>query len=198
MALLGYARVSTAAQTGGIDRQEDDLRGAGCERVWTDVGSGARMERPQLDALLSYVRDGDVIVVTELSRIGRTMRGVVTLVEDLAERGVGIRSLTQGIDTSPGAGPMGKVILALCAALAEVERDVLIERTKSGLAAARARGRVGGRPPVVDAQKLAAARSLVAAGHSVISAAQVLGVGRSSLYRAIERERSQSANAGAR
>ncbi len=196
MALLGYARVSTAQQTGGIDRQDDDLRAAGCTRVWTDVGvSGARMDRPQLDALLDYARDGDTIVVTELSRIGRTMRGVVTLVEDLAARGVGVRSLTQGIDTSPGAGPMGKVILALCAALAEVERDILIERTRSGLAAARARGRVGGRPVVCDSERLAAARALIDAGQPVVSVARTLGISRSSLYRALERERT---TAGAR
>ncbi|MCR6706609.1 MAG: recombinase family protein [Cellulomonas sp.] len=190
MALLGYARVSTAQQTGGVDRQADDLRAAGCTRIWTDVGvSGARMDRPELAALLDYAREGDTIVVTELSRIGRTMRGVVTLVEDLAARGIGVRSLTQGIDTSPGAGPMGKVILALCAALAEVERDILIERTRSGLAAARARGRVGGRPIAVSPEQVTAARTLVASGHSVVAAARTLGVARSSLYRALERER---------
>lgn len=188
MALLGYARTSTAQQTGGVDRQEDDLRAAGCARVWTDAGaSGKAMARPQLDALLAYAREGDAIVVTELSRTGRTMRGVVVLVEELAERGIGVRSLTQGIDTS--AGPMGKVILALCAALAEVERDILIERTKSGLAAARAQGRVGGRPVVVTPEQLTAARTLIAGGQSVVSVARTLGVARSSLYRAIERER---------
>lgn len=186
MAQLGYARTSTAAQTGGVDRQHDDLLAAGCERVWTDAGvSDKSMARPELDAVLAYARHGDTIVVTELSRIGRTMRGVVVLVEDLAARGIGIRSITQGIDTSNG--PMGKVVLALCAALAEVERDVLIERTRSGLASARLRGRVGGRPTVLPPERLAAARALMSAGTSKAEAARVLGVGRSSLYRALER-----------
>ncbi|WP_444663983.1 recombinase family protein [Cellulomonas sp. CW35] len=198
MALLGYARVSTREQD--PRRQVDELTRAGCERVWVDHGvSGAAASRPELDALLGYVRDGDTIVVTELSRLGRTVRQLVTLVDDLGQKGVGVRSLTQAIDTTPGqGGGLGVLLLSIFAALAELEREVLIERTKSGLEAARARGRIPGRPPVVDAERLAAARVLIDQGQSVVSVAKTLGVGRSSLYRAIERERSQSANAGAR
>jgi DNA invertase Pin-like site-specific DNA recombinase len=109
----------------------------------------------------------------------------VILADDLAQRGVYLRSLTQGIDT--GAGPTGKLLLGLFAALAEIEREVLVERTHSGLAAARARGRVGGRPVVVDAEQLAAARTLIASGQTALAVARTLGVSRSSLYRAMDR-----------
>lgn len=187
MSLLGYARVSTHDQT--VRRQIDALETAGCARVFVDEGvSGMRAARPQLDALLDYARAGDTIAVTELSRLGRSVRNLVVLVEDLAGRGVWVRSLTQEIDTS--AGPQGKLLLSLFAALAEIEHDMLVERTRDGLAAARARGRVGGRPVVVDGERLAAARALIASGQSVTSVARTLGVARSSLYRAIDRDRS--------
>ncbi|GIG26906.1 recombinase family protein [Cellulomonas denverensis] len=186
MALLGYARVSTRDQD--PQRQVDALETAGCDRIWVDHGvSGKAMSRPQWDELLAYARADDTIVMTELSRAGRTIRGLVVLADDLAQREIYLRSLTQGIDT--GAGATGKLLVGLFAALAEIEREVLVERTLSGLAAARARGRVGGRPVVVDAERLAAARQLIDAGQSVVSVARTLGVGRSSLYRAIERER---------
>lgn len=186
MSLLGYARVSTRDQD--PQRQIDALKGAGCERVWTDHGvSGMVTSRPEWDALLAHAREGDTIVMTELSRAGRTIRGLVILADDLAHRGIYLRSLTQGIDT--GAGASGKLLLGLFAALAEIEREVLVERTMSGLAAARARGRVGGRPVVVTEEQLAAARTLIAGGQTVVSVARTLGVARSSLYRAIERER---------
>lgn len=191
MALLGYARVSTREQDPA--RQIDELTRAGCERVWTDHGvSGTVASRPELDALLGYARAGDVVVVTELSRLGRTMRGLVVLADDLAGQGIHLRSLTQGIDTSSSTGTL---LIGLFSALAALEREVLVERTRSALAASRARGRVGGRPVVVDGERLAAARTLIDGGQSVVSVARTLGVGRSSLYRAIERQR---ASAGAR
>ena len=191
MALLGYARVSTRDQD--PTRQVDELTRAGCERIWTDHGvSGTVQSRPEFDALLDYARSGDVIVVTELSRLGRTMRGLVVLVDDLTSQGIHLRSLTQGIDTSSSTGTL---LIGLFSALAALEREVLVERTRSGLAAARARGRVGGRPVSVDGERLAAARQLIDSGQSVVSVARTLGVGRSSLYRALERERQ---TAGAR
>lgn len=190
MAWLGYARVSSKV---GQDpqRQVDELQAAGCERVFVDHGvSGSTMSRPQWDALLSYARSGDVVVLTELSRAGRTVRGLLACVlDDLEPRGIGIKSLTQGIDTSADAGPMGKLLLTLFAALAELERDVLIERTKSGLAAARARGRVGGRPTVLPAERWDGARALLEAGKSITEVATTLGVSRTSVYRALEREK---------
>lgn len=145
------------------------------------------MSRPAFDELLAYARTGDVLVVTELSRLGRKMRGVIELVDDLAARGIGVRPLARGIDTC--AGPAAKVILAGVAALGEVERDILVERTRSGLAAARVRGRVGDRPVVVTPEQLAAARTLIADGRSAVSVARTLGFARSSLYRAMERDR---------
>ncbi|TFH74444.1 recombinase family protein [Cellulomonas sp. HD19AZ1] len=189
MAQLGYARVSTRDQD--PTRQHDDLAAVGCDRVWTDAGvSGTTTSRPQLDALLDYARDGDTIVVTELSRLGRTVRQLVVLVDDLGARGIGVRSLTQAIDTTPGqGGGIGTLLLSLFAALAQLEREVLVDRTMSDLAAARARGRVGGRPTVLPPDKLAAAHALLAAGTPKTEVAAALGVSRSTVYRAIERER---------
>src|SRR5690606_4999339 len=160
MALLGYARTSTSAQD--TARQVDALEKAGCERVWQDAGvSGARASRPQLDAMLDYAREGDVIVVWDLSRLGRSIRQLVVLADDLRQRGIHLRSLTQGIDTS---APHGGLLLGLFAALAEMEREVLVQRTLDGLAAARARGRVGGRPPVLVGERLQAAQAMLAGG----------------------------------
>lgn len=184
MALLGYARVSTRDQD--PSRQVDELARAGCERVWVDHGvSGAVASRPELDAMLAYARAGDVVVITELSRLGRTMRGLVVLVDDLAAQGIHLRSLTQGIDTSAATGT---ILIGLSSALSALEREVLVERTRSGLEAARLRGRVGGRPVRVSPEQLTAARTLVAGGQSMVAVARALGVARSSLYRAIERE----------
>ncbi|WP_448062304.1 recombinase family protein [Cellulomonas hominis] len=185
--LLGYARVSTRDQD--PTRQVDELTRAGCERVWVDHGvSGTKTSRPKLDALLDHARSGDTIVVIELSRLGRTVRQLVVLVDDLGQNGIGVRSLTQALDTTPGqSGGIGTLLLSLFAALAQLEREVLVDRTLSGLAAARARGRVGGRPTVLPAEKLAAAQALVAAGTSKAEAARALGVSRSTLYRALDR-----------
>lgn len=189
MALLVYARTSTAQLTGGVDRQHDDLRAAGVERIWCDVGvSGKTILRPEWDALWAYAREDDVLVVIELSRISRSLSDAVRVLEEAAARGIGIRSLTQGIDTSAAGDPMARVVVAMTAALAEVERDILVERTRSGLASARLRGRLGGRPVCVDAERLAAARQLIDS-RQIVSVASALGVGRSSLYRATEGER---------
>jgi DNA invertase Pin-like site-specific DNA recombinase len=189
MALLGYARVSRPDQD--PQRQIDELQAAGCERVWTDHGvSGTKASRPEWDQMLAYARSGDTICVTELSRAGRNVRNLLTLcLDDLAGRGIGLRSLSQGIDTSESAGPMGRLMLTLLAALAELEREILVERTKSGLAAARARGRVGGRPPVMTPERIDAARAMLDAGTSVSQAARTLGVSRTTVYAAIDPRR---------
>ncbi|MGV8968634.1 MAG: recombinase family protein [Cellulomonas sp.] len=183
MTMLAYARVSKSTQD--PQRQVDELLAAGCERVWIDHGvSGMKTSRPEMDAMLAYARPGDVIVVTELSRLGRTMRGLVVLVDDLAQRGIHLRSLTQGIDTS---SPTGGILLGLFAALAALERTVLLERVNSGLESARLRGRVGGRPTVLPPAKLEAAHRLLAAGTPKTEVAAALGVSRSTIYRALER-----------
>ncbi len=190
MALLGYARVSTREQDAA--RQVDALTAAGCDRIWVDHGvSGMKASRPELDALLDYAREGDVVTVWDLSRLGRTVRQLVVLADDLRVRGIHLRSLTQGIDTS---APHGGLLLGLFAALAEMEREVLVQRTLDGLAAARARGRVGGRPPALDAERLDAARAMHTAGTPVAQIARTLGVSRTTVYKAI----AATAPAGAR
>lgn len=189
MAPLGYVRTSTAQQVGGLERQEDDLRAAGCERIWVEAGvSGTKATKPELEKLLKYAREGDTVVVTELSRLGRTVRQLVVLVDDLGQRGIGVRSLTQAIDTTPGRqdGGIGVLLLSLFAALAEVERAVLVDRTLSGLAAARARGRVGGRPPALQGERLDAVRAMHAAGTPKAAIARSLGVSRTTVHRALE------------
>jgi DNA invertase Pin-like site-specific DNA recombinase len=135
--------------------QLDALAAAGCKRVFKDVSSGARESRPQLDRALDHLRPGDTLVVWKLDRLGRTMRQLIDLSRHLEEREIAFRSLTEAIDTSSAGG---RVYFHIMGALAEFERDRLVERTKAGLAAARARGRNGGRPSLVTADKLAAAK----------------------------------------
>lgn len=184
--LLGYARVSTSDQR--ADRQVEALAAAGCGRVWTDVGvSGTRGSRPGLDALLAYARPGDVIVVTELSRLGRTVRGLVELVDDLASRSVGVRSLTQGVDTS-GDSAVGTLLLSVFAALAQIEREVLVERTLDGLESARRRGVRLGRPAALSPEQAAEAAAMVRSGRPVAEVARLFGVGRATIRRRLVAE----------
>jgi len=155
MSILGYARVSTTDQT--ADGQHDALTASGCERIFTDVASGKLARRPQLDALIAYARAGDVIVITKLDRLGRSVAHLVELAGVLAEWGIDLRVLHQGIDTST---PGGRLTFHILASIAEFERDLISERTRDGLAAARARGRKGGRRPALSAAKVAHARTL--------------------------------------
>lgn len=177
--LIGYARVSTQDQKPAL--QLDALRAAGCERIFEETASGASRERPQLLAALDYMRPGDVLVVWKLDRLARSMRQLVETVEGLGARDVGFRSLTEAIDTST---PGGMLVFHVFGALAEFERSVIRERTRAGLAAARARGRKGGRPPALGAEDLAAARALLRDPEiTVEAAARRLGVAPSTLYR---------------
>jgi DNA invertase Pin-like site-specific DNA recombinase len=180
VALLGYARVSTSDQT--VAGQLDALHEAGCDRIWTDVASGARARRPGLDELAVAAALGDTVVVTRLDRLGRSLPHLLSLVENMAARGVGLRSLAEQIDTSNASG---RLVLHVFGALAEFERGINHERTMAGLAAARARGRVGGRPPALVGGRLAHARELAGAGMSVTEIAETLLVGRSTVYRAL-------------
>jgi DNA invertase Pin-like site-specific DNA recombinase len=179
MALIGYARVSTLDQN--LDLQIRALEEAGASKIFSDHGvSGTLASRPQLDEALKYVRDGDVLACWKLDRIGRSTKNVLALLEDLHERGVGFRSLTEGLDTS---GAMGKAMITVLAAFNELERDVIVERTRAGLGAARARGRVGGRPRV-DSKKIASAIKLYDTGdHTVREIAGMLGLGEATIYR---------------
>lgn len=181
--LVGYARVSTRDQ--GLDLQLDALARAGCGRTFTDEASGARPDRPGLAQALSHLREGDALVVWKLDRLGRTVRQLVGLVGDLAARGVAFRSLTDAIDTST---PAGRFFFHMMGALAEMERDLARERTNAGLAAAKARGRRGGRRPKLSPRQVEHARRLLAdPGTGVGEVAASLGVARSTLYRALGR-----------
>ena len=176
--LIGYARVSTPEQD--LTLQLDALREAGCERTFTDKASGAKANRAGLAEALSHARPGDVIVVWKLDRLGRTMKGLVDLAAELADRSIGFRSLTDGIDT---AGTAGKLIFHIMAAMAEMERDLNRERTTAALIAARREGRVGGRKTVMTPKRLEAARKLLAGGMTVREVAPAIGVSVPTLYR---------------
>lgn len=176
--LIGYARVSTAEQD--LTPQLGPLREAGCEKIFSDKASGAKANRPGLADALSHARAGDVLVVWKLDRLGRTMKGLVDLAADLAERGIGLRSLTDGIDT---AGTAGKLVFHIMAAMAEMERDLVRERTTAALIVARSEGRVGGRKTVMTPERIAAARRLLASGMKGREIAAAIGVSVPTLYR---------------
>jgi len=181
--LLGYARVSTTDQQPHL--QVDALTAAGCYRVSTETASGARTDRPTLEQLLDQLRPGDTLVVWKLDRLGRSLRHLVDTVTALADRGIGFRSLQEAIDTTTRGG---KLVFHVFAALAEFERDLVRERTNAGLAAARARGRQGGRPSVMTEHKLRVARDMYASKQYTVAAiAKTLGVSRTSIYRHLAR-----------
>ena len=166
MTLIGYARVSTAEQN--LDLQRNALVKAGCEEIREEQASGAKAERPGLTGVLGHVRRDDTLVVWKLDRLGRSMPHLIETVRKLEAKGVGFRSLTEGVDTTT---PGGTLIFHIFGALAQFERDLIRERTSAGLRAAEARGRKGGRRPVVTPDKLARARTHLAAGLTVREAA---------------------------
>lgn len=179
MVAIGYARVSTTDQDPQL--QLDALKAAGVVRIFTDHGvSGSTAQRPELDACLDHLREGDVLTVWKLDRLGRNTRHVLEVVEQLTSHGIGFRSLTEGMHTD---GPMGKAMLTIMAAFAQLERDTMIERTRAGLAAAAANGRKGGRPRKVDDAEAAKARDLREKGIAATDIAKMLGVSRATVYR---------------
>jgi len=177
---IGYARVSTDGQT--TDAQLDALAAAGCTEVHQDSVSGGSTKRPGLDAALASLAAGDTLVVWKLDRLGRSLGHLIQIVASLKDRGVAFHSLSDGIDTSTAAG---QLMFHVVGALAEFERSLISERTKASLAAIKDRGGSIGRRPSVNKLMLKHARDLVAGGHSVSDVARTLGVGRSTLYRAI-------------
>lgn len=146
---VGYARISTEDQN--LHMQEDALKNAGCEEIFSDIASGSKSQRPGLDKALSYVREGDMIVVWKLDRLGRSIQHLIQTVTSLQEKKILFKSLQENIDTGTSSG---KLIFHIFGALAEFERDLIRERTDAGLKAARARGRMGGRPPVLDNRQI--------------------------------------------
>jgi DNA invertase Pin-like site-specific DNA recombinase len=177
---FGYIRISTHDQDGALQR--DALEKSGCDKVFVHTASGALASRPALDQVLQQLRAGDTVVVWRLDRLGRSLRHLLELVERFEQSGVQLRSLTENLDTT---SPGGRVVFAVMGAMVEYERALIRERTRAGLAAARARGRKGGRPSVWTAEKLATARAMHAAGQDVASIARVLGVSRASVYRGL-------------
>ena len=186
---IGYARVSSQDQN--PDLQLDALRAAGCKRIFVEKASGAQRERPELGAVLDYMRSGDTLVVWKLDRLARSMKQLIETVEGMEARGIGLRSLTEAIDTTTAGG---KLIFHIFGALAEFERAIIRERTRAGLEAAKARGRQGGRPPKLTPQDLAAAKAMLAdTSFTVADVARRLGVSPATLYRHLPAARSQLA-----
>lgn len=176
---IGYARVSTDDQK--LDLQLDALRQAKCDKIFKDVASGAQSDRVGLDGATRYLRPGDTLVVWKLDRLGRSLKHLIDVVNGLNLKGVFFRSLQENIDTSSSGG---KLTFHLFGALAEFERDIIRERTKAGLEAARARGRVGGRPKLLDDKKIILAKQLMSnPTNSATDVAKTVGVSRATLYR---------------
>lgn len=179
MAMIGYARVSTRDQH--PEAQHDALRAAGCERVFTEHASGTLARRPALDDALAFLRPGDTLVITKLDRLGRSVANLKALSDDLQSRGVDLKAFAQGIDTTT---PGGRLFFHMLAAIAEFEHDLILERTHDGLAAARARGRKGGRRPTMTRTRVAQARAMYdTREHTVQTIAETFGVTRATIYR---------------
>jgi DNA invertase Pin-like site-specific DNA recombinase len=189
--LVGYARVTTQEQD--LALQLDALGAAGCKKVFEEKASGAQRERPALKAALEYMRASDTLVVWKLDRLARSLKQLIETVEDLGSRGIGLRSLTEAIDTTTSGG---KLIFHIFAALAEFERGMIRERTMAGLEAARARGRKGGRPPALSPKDVAAAKALLRDPEiTVVEVARRLAVATSTLYRHLPRARTAAMDA---
>jgi DNA invertase Pin-like site-specific DNA recombinase len=177
--LVGYARVSTQDQNPAL--QLDALKAAGCEKVFVEKASGAQRDRPELLAALDTLRAGDSLVVWKLDRLARSLKQLIETVELLESRSIGLRSLTEAIDTTTAGG---KLVFHVFGALAEFERSIIRERTKAGLDAARARGKKGGRPPALAAKDLAAAKAMLSDPEITMEeVAKRLKVAPSTLYR---------------
>jgi DNA invertase Pin-like site-specific DNA recombinase len=176
--LIGYARVSTQDQNPQL--QLDALKATGCDKVYEEKASGAKRDRPQLAEALKFMRSGDTLVVWKLDRLARSLKQLIETVEDLEQRQIGLRSLTENIDTTT---PGGKLVFHLFGALAEFERSIIRERTVAGLASARARGRVGGRPRALSEADVAKAKAMLRDPKiTAQDVAHTLGVSLSTLY----------------
>ncbi len=178
---IGYARVSTEDQN--PDLQLAALQQAGCKHVFTDKATGAHVKRPELAKCLKTLAHGDTLIVWKLDRLGRSLRDLIGLLDDLKARGVAFRSLTEAIDTTT---PTGRAMWQMVGILAELERSLIQERTKAGRAAAVARGVKMGRKPKLTPQQVTHARTLIEQGEHHDTVAQSLNVARRTLYRALQ------------
>lgn len=172
---IGYARVSTQ------DQNLDSQKKAGCEKIFSDKSSASQENREGLSKAMEILRQGDTLVVWKLDRLGRSLSHLVGLIADLKDKGIGFKSLQENIDTTSG---VGKLVFHIFASLAEFERDIIRERTMAGLASARARGKLGGRPKVLDEKKIALAKAMYQdKQNSVKDICATLGIGRTTFYR---------------
>src|SRR5829696_173245 len=180
--LIGYARVSTAEQS--LDLQMDALKKIGCEKIFTDTESGAKIERKGLADALGYVRAGDILVVWRLDRLGRSLRDLIDKITALHNRNIGFKSITENIDTTTSGG---KLVFHIFGALAEFERDIIKERTRAGMLAARSRGKQGGRPKMVTPRIAEMAKRLHAdKTNTIADICKMLKISRTSLYRCVK------------
>ena len=188
---FGYARVSTEEQR--LDRQVDALEKVGCERIYLEKASGAKTGRPELEKLLSVLRDGDEVVVAKLDRISRSTKHLIELSERFDEMGVDFISLNDSIDTTT---PMGRFFFRVMASISELERDMIVKRTKDGLSAARARGHGGGHPKA-SAEAVSKARRMHESGtFSISEITGATGISKSTLYRSLAQEADEPPSAG--
>jgi DNA invertase Pin-like site-specific DNA recombinase len=180
--LIGYARISTHDQT--LTLQLDALEKAGCEKIFTDKVSGTKEERKGLTEALSHLREGDTLVVWRLDRLGRSLRHLIDTITELHARGVGFKSLTENIDTTTSGG---KLVFHIFGALAEFEREIIRERTQAGLAAARSRGKIGGRPKALTPKEVQMLNSMASdKSLTVADICNTLGIGRTTFYRYVK------------
>ena len=176
--IIGYARVSTSDQS--LDAQLDQLREAGADKVFEEKITGTKRNRPQLDALISQLRKKDVVVVTKYDRLARSLKDLLEIVEAIRDHGAGFRALAEDIDTTTSAG---RLVFHVFASIAEFERDRISERTKEGLAAARKRGRVGGRPSALSSDQKAEVRTMREDGRSIPEIARLFKVSQMTVRR---------------
>src|ERR671922_1316101 len=180
--LIGYARISTQDQT--LNLQKDVLEKLGCNKIFTDTGSGVKAERIGLDEALEYVREGDTLVVWRLDRLGRSLKHLIETITELNNRKIGFKSIQENIDTTTSGG---KLVFHIFGALAEFERDIIRERTNAGLLAARARGRKGGRPKALTPKKVQMVHDLYRnKDNSIDEICKTLNISRTTLYRYIK------------
>lgn len=183
--IIGYARVSTTGQN--LEGQTDLLTQNGCERIYSEKISGVKKERPQLDRMMDSLRSGDTVIITELTRLGRSVKELLSIIERIHEAGASIKSLRETwLDTTT---PQGNLLLTIFAGLSQFERDLTRQRTRQGLEAARARGRKGGRPKSDENKVSTALKMYDSKLHSIDEITKATGISRATLYRAIDKRK---------